>query len=372
MKKQLVLLAMLTTLFISCKKEKDGPKNPTFQKDEGFTNRTIASGMNVLIAKYILTVGAMDGFIFIPDFYVAGSTVVPFKNFYFTVKRSDSSLVYKAPARTISQYYVDSHILLEKDARYSVAVYADISPGSIGMVNVQCQTRYEWVGGTGVLEKLAGQETMVTPYKSTPTLTHIPLTGLIVDSVEAKQYEFSIAGKTAHKQFAFAVQVADNGANDTLSLSKLKCFEDGVDVTSKVTFMDGNGTPISVITENTGKIFVTYTAGSGETVVDGTRIFSLKATPSGFHHPNDGDGYSLQLITDQNAVPDGYWYLNRGSSGSHAKLSSTATASGSAIAGNLIWSDMSAGSHSALFGISSNDWANGYKIPALPMQIWHQ
>ncbi len=169
----------------------------------------------------------------------------------------------------------------------------------------------------------------------------------------------AINGAVAVKQFAYGIAIADNGVQGTLELGTLKFLENGVDITSKVAFSNAAGTALTKLGETDTKVFVTYSIGESRIEKDAKTLYELVVTPSGM---SDGDGFSAGLLGDNSAPYSGYRYVNKGTVGVHAKLAPTKTASDNSDVYHFIWSNLSSESHSGVFGLSSDDWFNGYKI----------
>jgi hypothetical protein len=221
----------------------------------------------------------------------------------------------------------------------------------------------------------AGNDIFV--FKSIPTVAHQPLSGVIIDSTEADGYKVAISapssGAVALKTISFPIIFADNGTNDTLRLLP-KLMVNGTGVNAQGVWTRQNGDTTSVIGEGDTQMTFTFTTGIGEvTIPAGSSItITLRLFRLGFKHPFDGDGFSVGFAVDQTSIDPTYKFLNKGSSGWNAKLFSSSVQSGGAVVANFVWSDKSTISHSALFGLSSNDWSSGYMLPMLPVQIWNQ
>lgn len=221
-------------------------------------------------------------------------------------------------------------------------------------------------------------------YRSTMTLSYIPLSGIITDSVERDGYSWtesaSSAGAMAKKQNTFAVSLIDNGVDDSLKMYP-RMFENGVDITSLGVFTNQSGDTIRYLKEGDTKLFFTLITGAGERIIPagGSKTYALKIRPVGYKHPLDGDGLSIQLLTDQAPLPFDFKYINKGVGGFNAKLSNVASANANAQVQHLVVSDLASSGHSALFQASSNDWKGSYLIggvspgaAGLPTKVWTQ
>lgn len=387
--KRIIIVVLTSIFFTSCKKDDAmtpiAPNAPVLVKSP-YSNRTIKPKPNMVVGVFNLSVGNMEDFAVLPNFTL--NTNISFsnlRNFYFKVSLEDSTEVYSSEVYP-TQQFIDYPQLLSgftKNSDYIITCYADALPGTMGNLMVNLKLKYEWSTGygsqSGSTPDAPGQTITISPNIATPSFDWESLPGIINDSAQTETYKHSVTsplnGATGYKQFAYGIVFGDSGSNDTLSLINLKFFENGVDVTNKVKFSNAAGTQITKLTESDTKLFVTYTAGIGESIVPAgtTTEYVLDAMHAGFHHPNDGDGLSIQLLSDQNSVNQNYLYLNQGTAGVQAKLYSSVIPNSAAIASNRIWTDFSAGTvHSGLFTLSSNDWKNGYGFAVLPVQNWHQ
>lgn len=216
----------------------------------------------------------------------------------------------------------------------------------------------------------------VTVFKATLKATHISIP-LILSNGVVELYKWSltaIGGDMAYKKYTYEITLNDQGFNDTLFLKNFKIFENGADVTSSYRITDANGNIDTVFSESDTKLYLTRIPGIGESIVlFGTiQTISFSALVGGFNHPNDGDGLAIRAIGD-NKSSLGLKYLNTGGVTADARLHTSPTASSSAVNFNFVCSDKTSLSHSAQFGLSSDDWFGGEKIFAtLPFNIFHQ
>ncbi len=389
--KRIIIAALVLGSITSCNKKDDNvvpidPDAPVLVKSS-YSDKTIKPSSNMVIGVFNFKVGNMENFAIMPSFIL--STTISFfnlRNFYFRILETDSTEVFRSITAVTQQELTYPDFIYDrliKNSTYIVMCYADATAGTMGNVMVTMKTKYGWQDGYGThtdwTSNVPGQTITISPNMATPSFNAESLPGVITDSTQTETYKHSatspLNGATGYKQFAYGIVFGDSGSNDTLSLINLKFFENGVDVTNKVKFSNAAGAAITMLTESDTKLFVTYTAGIGESIVlaGATTEYVLEAMHAGFHHPNDGDGFNIQLLSDQNPVQQNFLYVNPGTTGVQAKLYSSVAPNGSAVVSNRIWTDFSAGTvHSGLFTLSSNDWKNSYGFPALPVQNWHQ
>lgn len=212
-------------------------------------------------------------------------------------------------------------------------------------------------------------------HKAVPQIAVQQIAGQLVNGAPTEVFRIALTapqwGSVALKQLALPLVWADNQSNDTLRLKAPLVSFGGSDVTALCRISKNGGDTVSVFTEGMTVIYLTATQSPGELVIPAgeTKYLTLTVTPEGFDAA-EADGFSLALASD--AVSTSYRYLNAGSGGFTAKLfSSSAPPSNAAQLFNCIWSDLSAQSHSAVPGISSADWWNGYLLYSdQPTQIF--
>jgi len=193
-------------------------------------------------------------------------------------------------------------------------------------------------------------------------------------------YKFKVTadsqGPIALKQLKFTVTVTDGGTDTTPVLNTFKFYRGSTDLTtSYVTIQDATGTSLEATAANVAEgaqtapnVIVTFDAE--EEIPAGTTYeYSLKATPSGFATSNTGnDSVSTVINYDTSSSSDSslFYVYDPSGTGSIHQLATAAAGTG-ATAENIIWSDVSALSHSYTSGSSTADWANSYLVLNLPL-----
>lgn len=263
----------------------------------------------------------------------------------------------------------------DKTTRFSVKAVSgtvDASVSSLPFKIVRDEVKYQLPSLVTLVEStdIAGSNVYV--FKSLFTITHIPLSTVLANG-RMELYRFGITGMTGHKQFTFEITLNDLGVNDTLSLKDFDLYENGVSVKSRLRFTDAQGVVDTVFTESDSKLYITYTQGSGETQINGTKTFSFFATFAGYKGSTDGDGIAIRLLGDASAPPESHKYLNNGGlMFGNAFLASSPFGTTNATPAHFIFSDMSATPHNGQFNTSTNDWTNGARFfPALSYQYFY-
>jgi hypothetical protein len=214
----------------------------------------------------------------------------------------------------------------------------------------------------------AGNDILV--YKTILSGQRVAVSSLIDTTQKQDLYRLDITadpkGDGSIKSVAYDVLLNDitSGANeDTIRITDLEMRYGGVAVTNG-TFTNANGQPITVITESDTKIYFTFTSGTQKAVIPaGTTVpFVLRGRLSGLKHVGDGDNVVIKLATDANPAPSGFRYVNRGTSGSNAKLHSSPFPSSGAVNANIIISDNSDPNSQSIFGASTADHFNSARF----------
>lgn len=220
-------------------------------------------------------------------------------------------------------------------------------------------------------------------YKAVPTITiqSVDTTTKLVNGSQRDLYKFNVTAPSSSvspngvtlKQVRLALTWNDGtGAADALEIEQVKVLVDGSDITgSDVTIQDQSGNTAestSGVTEADTYLVISWDAGKELAIGAGqTRTVTVRGIPQGFNvtdgatTPIDSVGFQLQTDSSHNSTK---LYLN-GISGAATVwgLHTSAAATGSGTAYNLIWSDTSAAPHATAENASSSgDWANGYKI----------
>jgi len=228
----------------------------------------------------------------------------------------------------------------------------------------------------------SGEELLV--YKSIPVFAAEALTsgeGIKLESGSATElYKFQVSSEgdsIALKQIRFSTTVTDNSGVGTDVLDTFKFFRGDTDITtSSVTIQNTSGDSLEGATDlvaaGTTDIIVTFDTeqiiSAGTT---GSRVFTLKATPTGFTGNSTGrDSVSTSIPGTTDTAVGGHngtaVYVYDSGTGTVHQLSTDNSASG-LLDCDVIWSDKSALSHSYTSASSSADWANGYKVTHLPL-----
>ena len=258
----------------------------------------------------------------------------------------DGSLVGSAAVSSIGDVSIPTNIVLvasstpyEIKISYTFAFYAGFQTGSAITATVSA---IGYANESDNTTTYIGNPMYV--YKSLLTIAGGGITQQI-SSAKTSLMKTTFAGNGALKQIAYKL-VWTNGGTDTLKIP-LSFEEAGSDVTNKVYFTNQNGDTISTATQSTTSIFVTFKSGSGESIIQGSKIYELKGYLKGF--ATDQSSVSISIGSDNYVQPN------------------TLSASGFrvSIAGvipNIILSDMSATGHNGIPGQSKSDWFSGYAI----------
>lgn len=247
-------------------------------------------------------------------------------------------------------------------------------------------------------------------YRTVPTITKEALTSTtLINNSAIDLFKFRVTapsytvggityGDVYIKQFMIDVGWTDGeGATDLLEFESLQLWKDGVDISSSgagniVTIQDEDvgvsAESTAGITEGNTKIIIVWDGDNEDTIAAGTStVYTIRGTPQGFnvldqatYAGSDSVSFTFNAdtadVTFGNTTTDYIGYLNTDSTaqiGSAVSLYTTYTASTSAEAAQMIWSDGSAVAHTAVIGNSSTstgDWTNSYLLQSLTPQAW--
>jgi hypothetical protein len=228
-------------------------------------------------------------------------------------------------------------------------------------------------------------------HAAVPMITQSSGSTTLINAIENDLYSFSVnpsGGAVALKQLKFTVVVNDNvGVNDTLTVGSFKLFRGSTDITSLVDIHNTAGATIestNSLAEGTSTAIVTWAT---EEQISSATTYTLKATPAGFATAADDDFINTNIPTDSTAQGAANIYLldldsdtsqvtiglqNLGATTSEGTIAPTVT-----TGPNVVWSDLSALSHTATAvddagggqdaPTSSADWRNGFLIQSMPL-----
>jgi hypothetical protein len=228
-------------------------------------------------------------------------------------------------------------------------------------------------------------------HAAVPMITQSSGSTTLINAIENDLYSFSVnpsGGAVALKQLKFTVVVNDNvGVNDTLTVGSFKLFRGSTDITSLVDIHNTAGATIestNSLAEGTNTAIVTWAT---EEQISSATTYTLKATPAGFATAADDDFINTNIPTDSTAQGAANIYLldldsdtsqvtiglqNLGATTSEGTIAATVT-----TGPNVVWSDLSALSHTATAvddagggqdaPTSSADWRNGFLIQSMPL-----
>lgn len=177
----------------------------------------------------------------------------------------------------------------------------------------------------------------------------------------------AINGDVSLKELAYAIDLNDQGNNDSLFLKNYQILdENGLDITSQFRFTDAACVIDSLFSESDTKLRTTRISGTGETTISvgAPKRLRFRAFVSGFNHPLDGDGFSVVPVSDASASTGLKYINNGGATSGNVKLHSSPGTNPSAQNFNLIWSERSSPNHSGQPSQTSlsNDWVNGSRV----------
>ncbi|MBI5370085.1 hypothetical protein HZA85_02780 [Candidatus Uhrbacteria bacterium] len=285
-----------------------------------------------------------------------------------------------------------SKILTVKYLLNSAGVGAGTSQTDVA--NMLYSVKFTDTNGTETTETSGSEFSSVNgnaqyAFASIPTVSAVDLTNsAIVNGQAMDLYKFTVsahsAGNLAVKQFKLTTTWSDGRSDDTLTVTSLKFYKNGADVTSSVTIVDedGNDVKTSGFTEADEDLVVTFssedTVSAGETVT-----YVVRGTPSAFATvaptSTQTDSVSFYLAQDAAACTKGTatdpgCFINdetdqaSGQSEIMELFTSAAANTSDGTAAEFIWSDVSAASHaSAANASSTGDWHNGFLVKNLDL-----
>lgn len=237
-------------------------------------------------------------------------------------------------------------------------------------------TKYSDSNGVETTDATDANGNQLYVYKSIPTVSSVDLTNTttLVNGQAQDLYKFTVAaspqGNATLKQFILTTTWSDGGTADTLEVESWKLFEDGVDITDKVTIQDEDGNTVestSGMLEGDEDLTVSWDTTKESVIAAGTsKTYTLRGTPQAFRvtgADTQGDTVSFYLATDATHNSTKVYLNGTATATTLWGLHTAAAATGSGTLYEFIWSDNSAAPHAeAENASSSSDWANGYKI----------
>ncbi len=218
------------------------------------------------------------------------------------------------------------------------------------------------------VSNITGNEMYV--FKTIPTVSKLATGESSTSPSGTKQvYRWSVAadaaGDVSVKQFRINMTWTDAGSASTLTLGNFNLYEDGVEITDKVTIteQDGDNLEAANAVEADSALWIFWDATEESTIAaGGSRTYTLEGTFGGF--TESGDAITLQLVGDSARQTAAHTYLNESAAGDELTLhDSAAAAAAGGEAASFIWSDRSANPHkNNINATSSDDWTNGYKV----------
>jgi len=216
-------------------------------------------------------------------------------------------------------------------------------------------------------------------FKTIPTVTKQDPNDGSTPSGTKKVYKWTVAADAAGdltvKQFKLNITWTDASTTSTLALGSFNLYEDGVEITDKVTIteQDGDNLEAANALEADSALWVFWDNTEESTIpAGGSKTYTLEGTFSGF--AESGDSVTLQMVGDSLRQTSAHTYLNESASGDELTLhDSAAAAAAGGEAASFIWSDRSANPHkNHVNTTSSDDWTNGYKVLNLDLgsQEW--
>jgi hypothetical protein len=384
MKKALIVTAVATLILgASCTKNPDDidqrqsriPTAPTVTVVSGSPVTVLPSTKKALGTVKIKAGKNLPGLEYGLDLIVRGATATSVKNSYFVAKNGQDSIVSTtmASGKSIANgiRYEFPWKSFSENRDYDVTFYGDVA---IGTYTPSVVVWYRSGADPDIQELDEVGLPTITVKATLLTIKWIEETDVIKDGVPLKMYtaEITNGGSEAEgfSQFAYSVTVNDVGNNDQLRMNDLRWYVNNVDMTTQVMFSDGTGAPISFISEGTTKVYVTYTEGARHLKIlpEETVKIQTVMTPAGFDH--NGNGLSNQMLTDATQITPGY--LNLLSPGSSVVKITALQPSGSTGTVYNITHSVIGPSYSFIPGSSSGKNTNGFGIPALEMQNFHQ
>lgn len=216
-------------------------------------------------------------------------------------------------------------------------------------------------------------------FRTIPTITKQDPADGSTPSGTKKVYKWTVsadsAGNLSVKQFKINLTWVDASTASTLTLGSFNLYEDGVEITDKVTIteQDGDNLEAANAVEADSVLWVFWEQTEESTIpAGGSKTYTLEGTFSGFGQ--SGDSVTLQMVGDSAIQTASHTYLNESAADDEYTLhDSAAAAAAGGEAASFIWTDRSANPHkNNVNATSSADWANGYKVLNLDLgsQEW--
>lgn len=359
-------------------------------------NRIVAGNQTVTAAKYLLT--AVSENYFVKEFAVEVPSVTAAKNVQKAMLYvdgvqvgSDTSFVQNSGVRAL---FTGLNIPVPANGTEVVEVRFMLNTvgGDDGSSGTNTFAKLE-TAATKVADS-QGVETLLSAapfseadvngnemyvFRTIPTVSkQDPADGSEANGTK-KVYKWTVgadaAGDLAVKQFKINLTWNDASTTSTLALGSFNLYEDGSEITDKVTIteQDGDNLEAANALEADTALWI-FWDNTQESVIPagGTKTYTLEGSFSGFSE--SGDSVTLQLVGDTAIQTASHTYLNESASGDELTLHDSAAAAASGgEAASFIWSDRSANPHANNVNASSSaDWANGYKVLNLDLgsQTW--
>lgn len=279
--------------------------------------------------------------------------------------------------------YVEDGVVVEAGGTMTLTVKLLLNDVGINLPSSQDNVTvtldnilYAWSNGTEANSTTDVTSNELYVYKSVPTFTHVDLTNTtLVNGNSTTLYSFTVSassnGDVALKQIKFPVSWTDAGtATSVLGMYNWKILQDGVDVSSLVTFYDQGGTTAlagagaGLVETDTALVVVwNYSTTDSELVIPAgtSTTFTLKATPENFGNESTADAFTMYLAGDSAHMGSNNYYFKHATT-KLAGLATAAVGTSAAYTHNIIWTDYSASGHNAVSSTSTADWANGYLL----------
>ncbi len=382
MKKIASFAAIAALLFVSCKKEQIDqpvdPSKPTISLATTGNPQTIVAGPEAYLGSLALVVGDLQD----PKVYGNFSidTDLPagkVRKFYY-VLRNGNEVIYVSPQwNTILPLMIDGTADVTPGA-ITADFYADITPGVSGTIFVKAN--FDWTA-LGYVNKrtqtVSTPVTTVVQYKSMPVLSFEEIIGVrMVNNVQQDAYHNLITnngvGRISNSEFTYEVNIVDANNNDSITGGDFELWIDGVNRSADVLFLNDTGAIITHLSEGTSLLRIPFVTGTRELGTDPGEEHEmlLRFTPKGL--VNNGNAITFRLISDDNFLSQGPFYLNTVIGAWHLRLTQTQSASTpDGYIPNLPWCEVGP-SFIAIPGGTQEIYNNGFGIASLPIQGFHQ
>lgn len=177
----------------------------------------------------------------------------------------------------------------------------------------------------------------IISHKAIPTFSNQTLPSTVLTSGDQVLFKSTVAGQGGNVAFKKLVFTITRSNGPTLDEAAFKMYENGVDISSQGTFATASA-DFGIAAANTGTLAFTFT--NERTISSGT-TYELRGSVT-------ATGSDSQSIVTKIANPS----VSSVTAASNSSLLSTAS---------LIWSDLSATSHSA----TTEDWMNDYLVKTI-------